>query len=381
MVRRVRSHLSALSDASGNEFCASGGCTLASKDLMERERLLSLINTNVSDLIWLMVVEPKNRYRCVAVSGSYITVTGLREEQVVGKRLEEIMPATPFHLALAKYREAIRAGETIVYEESADVPAGHIVLETRLTPIFDPRENCTYLLGVSRDVTERKRIEGELRQLSACLLEAQDQERRRIARELHDSTAHDLAAIAINLSLLEGAGLDESARKCLADTVSLAKQSSSEIRNLSYLLHPPLLDERGLDSALRWYTDGFAQRSGIAIKLDMPAEIGRLPQEIETALFRIVQEGLTNIHRHSSSPTARISLLRSSAGLALEVQDKGHGMPRDTSKETRGTIEGMGVGIAGMRERLRQLGGRLEIDTNSHGTIVRATLPLSKVHS
>jgi signal transduction histidine kinase len=113
----------------------------------------------------------------------------------------------------------------------------------------------------------------------------------------------------------------------------------------------------------------------------MPAKIGRLPQEIETALFRIVQEGLTNIHRHSSSPTARISLLRSSAGLVLEVQDEGHGMPRDTVKETRGTIEGMGVGIAGMRERLRQLGGRLEIDSNSYGTIVRATLPFSKVQS
>ncbi|HEV8711870.1 MAG TPA: PAS domain-containing protein, partial [Candidatus Binatia bacterium] len=196
--------------------------------LMERERLLSLINANASDLIWLMAVERKDCYRCVAVSGSYMTATGLREDQVVGKRLEEILQAAPFHLALTKYQEAIRIGETIVYEESADVPAGHVVLETRLTPIFDPRENCTYLLGVSRDVTERKRIEGELRQLSACLLEAQDEERRRIARELHDSTAHNLAAIAINLSLLkESEGLDRAARKCLADTVSLTNQSSS----------------------------------------------------------------------------------------------------------------------------------------------------------
>ena len=328
------------------------------ESLLERERLLSLINANVSDLIWMMKVEPKGCYRCVAVSRSFMTTFGLREDQVVGKRIEEISQPPALHIALTKYREAIREGGTIIYEICGNVPSGQAILETRLTPIFDPGKKCRYLLGVSRDVSEHKRIESELHQLSASLLKAQDDERRRIARELHDSTAHNLAAIAINLSLLkESAGLDRTARKYLVDALSLTKQSSSEIRNLSYLLHPPLLDERGLASALRWYTEGFAKRSGIQIQLDIPVEIGRLPEEIAMALFRVVQESLTNIHRHSGSRTARVSLRQSPAGLALEVRDKGHGMPRDNFKEISGTIEGMGVGIAGDAGTAQSTGG------------------------
>jgi PAS domain S-box-containing protein len=250
-------------------------------------------------------------------------------------------------------------------------------------PIFgaDPTRPQAVVVTFS-DITEHKRIEEELRQLSAYLLEAQDEERRRIARDLHDSTAQSLAAIAINLGLLgRSGGLDGDAQKRVAESVSLAKQCSDEIRNVSYLLHPPLLDELGLASAVRWYVEGLAQRSGIRVDLEISSELGRLPKETETALFRIVQEGLMNIHRHSGSATAKVRIVRDAAGAKLEVVDAGTGI-RATGVETLdGRRVRPGVGISGMRERLRLLGGKLEIDSSPQGTTVKASLPLDGSNS
>ncbi len=215
-----------------------------------------------------------------------------------------------------------------------------------------------------------------LRELSARLLQVQDDERRRIARDLHDSTGQILALLSMTLS-----GLQAEARKFspdlaqgLAENVEVVKQVSAELRTLSYLLHPPLLDEMGLESALRWYVDGFGKRSGIKVTLDLSANLGRLSRELETAIYRIVQECLTNIHRHSESPTARIRLSQLASQIALEIDDEGKGIAQE--KLSKIVSSGLsGVGLRGMRERIMDFHGDLEITSNGKGTHVKVTIP------
>jgi PAS domain S-box-containing protein len=235
-------------------------------------------------------------------------------------------------------------------------------------------------VAIQNALAYRKIQEAEetFRQLSARLLRLQDEERRRLARELHDSTAQSLAGVAMNLAVLndQAAALAAAPRKALAESLALTEQCTREVRTLSYLLHPPMLDEVGLASALRWFAGGFAQRSGIRVDLEVPAELERLPTEVETALFRIVQEALTNIHRHSGSPTAKIRLIRNSTGILLEVADQGRGVfAGDLQKFPKGKTV-LGVGIAGMRERVTQLGGHLEMISGNKGTTVKVTVPL-----
>ncbi len=229
-----------------------------------------------------------------------------------------------------------------------------------------------------RDITERKRAEESLRVLSGQLMHLQDQERRRIARELHDSAGQILAALSMNLDLLvtNPATLFASAAKTVNESLLLVQELSRELRTISHLLHPPLLDEVGLASGLRSYLDGFTERSKIRVDLDLPSDLGRLSQDLETAIFRVVQECLTNIHRHSASLTARITITRSDTEMTVEVQDNGRGIPPEKRREMEagGTP---GVGIRGMRERLRQLGGSLHIQSNGNGTLVVARLPVA----
>jgi signal transduction histidine kinase len=215
-----------------------------------------------------------------------------------------------------------------------------------------------------------------LRELTSYLMQSQDEERRRIARELHDSVGQSLAAMTMNLTTVTQE-IERLAqiRKAASDSLELAQQISKEVRTVSYLLHPPLLDEAGLASALRWYTQGFSERGAIKVQLDVPENFGRLPQEHETAIFRTVQECLTNIHRHSGSPIARIRLSRSVDRIHLKVEDEGDGIPAERLLEVKSATT-PGVGIRGMRERLRQLGGSLEIESNGKGTIVEAWVPV-----
>src|SRR5215469_18854047 len=216
----------------------------------------------------------------------------------------------------------------------------------------------------------------ELRQLTGRLMQFQDDERRRIARELHDSVGQNLAALIMNLNTV-GTDIDRLSQtaKAVSDSVTLAQEMNKEVRTVSYLLHPPLLDEAGLASALRWYVEGFSQRSKIQVKLEICDDFGRLPQDMETAVFRTVQECLTNIHRHSGSPIATIRLDRSDEEVRLRIEDRGAGIPREKLDEV--TSDGTpGVGIRGMRERLRQLGGSMELESNESGTIVKARLPI-----
>ncbi|MGH9325555.1 MAG: histidine kinase [Terriglobia bacterium] len=221
--------------------------------------------------------------------------------------------------------------------------------------------------------------EESLRQLWSRLVQAQDDERRRIGRELHDVTGQVLTAIAMKLGVARRTlGVDEEkARKALAEGLALTKQCSDDVRTLSYLLHSPVLEEEGLEAALRPYVESFSQRSEIHIELDIAAELGRLAHEIEAALFRVVQEGLTNIHLHSRSSGATIRFARKPNEVTLEVKDNGRGMPLELLEKIRKRGVMPGVGIASMQERIQQVGGRLDINSNERGTIVRAAVPLS----
>ncbi|HXA75852.1 MAG TPA: MEDS domain-containing protein [Candidatus Acidoferrales bacterium] len=217
-----------------------------------------------------------------------------------------------------------------------------------------------------------------LRELSARLLRVQDEERRRIARDLHDSTGQSLALLSMNLSAMEAEASKSNPGllKSLVENEEIVRQISTELRTLSYLLHPPLLEEMGLESALRWYVDGFRQRSNIQITLDLSADLGRLSQDLEIALFRVIQECLTNIHRHSESPTASIRVSRYAGGINLEVRDEGKGISPEKLAKIISSGES-GVGLRGMRERIKGLCGDLEIESDSKGTGIRVTIPVT----
>jgi PAS domain S-box-containing protein len=253
-------------------------------------------------------------------------------------------------------------------------------METHAAPL--PNADGTVAqLAVTRDVTKRKQAEEAIKEkeLSSRLLKLQDEERRRVARELHDGVGQLLVAMSMNASRLneEKSKLSPDAARCAEENSRLIEQASADIRTMSYLFHPPLLDEMGLHSALKWYVEGFAERSKIAAELELPTDGARLPQDHELCLFRIAQECLTNIHRHSGSSTALVRLLRSPGEIKLEVSDKGKGVNQETQLKIA-SGETAGVGLRGMRERLRQLGGSVEIRSNGHGTIVTATVPFAE---
>ncbi|NBV23686.1 MAG: sensor histidine kinase [Proteobacteria bacterium] len=237
--------------------------------------------------------------------------------------------------------------------------------------------------SLQTEIADRKDKEELLRQLSGHLMQAQDQERRRIARELHDNSGQTLAAIAVNLSRIENLVPDAplKVRNLVADTAAMAEQTSREIRTISYLLHPPLLEEAGLLSAIGWLANGFTQRSGIKTEVDAPAEFERLPSDIEVTLFRIVQETLTNVARHSGSKTAFIKLTRQPGEIVLQVRDEGTGIPPEKLEKVHGNVSALGVGVAGVWERVRQFGGALEINSNSRGTTVMVVVPLPEEHT
>ena len=235
-------------------------------------------------------------------------------------------------------------------------------------------------LQINTDISERKRAEELLRSLSARLLQTQDEERRRIARELHDSAGQLLVGLDINLVtvLRESDKLSTNAGRALAESVGLVKELSAELRNISHLLHPPLLDEAGLPAAIRWYVERFSQRSKIAVEIHMDSDLGRLPREIETTIFRIVQESLTNVHRHSKSSTAEVRLIREGGRIIVGICDNGKGLETEDFRTYSGFVT-PGVGIQGMRERVRQLGGQFEIQSGGNGTSILVTLPSDDV--
>src|SRR5437899_12715806 len=227
-----------------------------------------------------------------------------------------------------------------------------------------------------QDVTERNKAQMAFREISGQLENLQQEERRRLARDLHDSTSQELAVLNWNLTRLMNlvGDRDEALKTLVQQTKEIAYECSGRIRSIAYLLHPPLLGEAGLTQAVPWLADGFEQRSGVRVTLDMSPDLGRCRDEVEIAVFRIVQEGLANVLRHSGSPIARILLHRKAGWLEVAVRDQGKRHSREVLVQARDRRNGSG--ISGMRERVEQLGGGFWVECNEEGTTVKATIPM-----
>ncbi|MGH9358874.1 MAG: PAS domain-containing protein [Terriglobia bacterium] len=322
--------------------------------------------------------------------------TGFARDEVIGRKLWE-----PWWSQLPKETEMLKAGlAKAVRGEMAHGSCYYCLhdgtkryADCTLDPVKDESGHVVMIVATGLDVTEQRELraqleervmqrtselqeaERSLRELTAHLQTAQDEQGRRIARELHDSAGQSLTALSLNLALMDHKLAQNSpeAARLIKDSRQIMGELSKELRTISYLFHPPMLDEAGLDQALRHYVDGFAERSGIAVQLEIPPKLSRLPRDTEIIVFRIVQECLTNIHRHSESSSALVRITRDPQTVTLEVQDRGKGMAA-----AKGPVSGPakpGVGILGMRERMRQLRGHLEIQSGAGGTTVRATFP------
>jgi two-component system, NarL family, sensor kinase len=259
-----------------------------------------------------------------------------------------------------------------------ELKQAHDELEQRVQQRTAELSRTLAQLGL--EITVRKQAEERFRSLSLRLMTLQDEERRRIARDLHDTTGQTLAAIKMTLGLLhESAARMPEITRLVNELSTLADEAMQAIRTTSYLLHPPLLDEVGFSSAARWFVEGFAKRSSIQVACDLPQICERPPRNCELVLFRVLQESLTNVHRYSGASAVSVKLRLEKDQLKFEVSDNGCGIPEECLRRVRESGGSTGVGIAGMRERVQELGGQLDVQSNRTGTTVRVALPLSGV--
>jgi signal transduction histidine kinase len=319
----------------------------------------------------------QSRERALAAKEQALSQQPSRVEMAADTDVEQLigrMRQANEHLAVATVNAQYASDAAMTDAASARRDLDLVVQElSATTSRMD--EVLSTTRGLEAQVRQR---EEDYEELSSRMLQLQDDERRRLAVDLHDSTAQYLAALSMNLDLLDQSdldGLDIQLRRVLTESRLLAESCAREVRTLAYLLHTPLLEERGLVSAVRSYVQGFTERSHIRVHLDAD-ELARLPQPIEMGLFRVVQESLTNIHRHASTAMASIRIATAAHTVTLEIHDRGHGLRKDlTQGADLSSPAVLGVGIQGMRERIRQLGGTFEVVFTAKGTTVRATVP------
>lgn len=322
--------------------------------------------------------------RVMFVNDAVQRLTGFSAAELDGRNLWEVLTTREQRAAVQDLQRRVQREDVSRHEIHLTSKDGRVLtLEASSANRYSAESKLLNIVLLAVDITDRKAAEAALHELSGRILNLQDEERRRLARELHDSTAQTLAGLSMNLSILaEAVGmLDERQRAALQESQNSCADAMQDIRTMSYLLHPPLLDESGLLSALNWFVDGFSQRSGIKVKVQADSKMKRLPREVEMTLFRIVQEALTNVHRHSKSRSARIQMSLQNGHVNLEIADNGQGMPPEIVERVAGSNGGLGLGLAGMRERVRQLRGELQIHSTSRGATVRVTLPVTAAAS
>jgi len=337
--------------------------------LLDQAQLLDLAN----DAIFVRTFDDTITYWNQGAERLY----GWSREEVLGRPIHDTL-RTEFPQPFSEIRAQVLRDGTWQGELTHSRRDGsRITVASRWSLWRNKDERPLGFLELNTDMTDRKQAEENVRALSGRLLKLQDDERRHIARELHDSAGQLLVALGMNLASVqkEAKQLSAKASGACRASMELVKELSGELRTISHLLHPPLLDEAGLASAVQLYVEGFAERSKIAVELELSPELGRLSPDAETAIFRIVQECLTNIHRHSGSPRASIHITRNLREVKVEVRDQGKGIP--TGKHPNSPRLKTGVGIQGMKERMAQLGGQLEIRPGKNGTTVVATLLVS----
>jgi PAS domain S-box-containing protein len=332
--------------------------------LAYQAKLLDLVN----DAIFIRNAADKISYWNEAAERLYGWASG----EVLGRSVHEILH-TEFPVPMSEIRHADR-WEGELRHTTRD--GSQITVASRWTTLRDHSGKPVGWLEINTDITARKRAEESARSLSGRILTLQDDERRRIARGLHDSLGQYLTALKINLDQLSAP--DNGNAALASECAGIVDKCLTETRTISYLLHPPMLDEAGLGSAARWYVDGFSRRSGIKVNLNLPPKLDRMHRDVEVALFRAVQEALTNAHRHSGGSMVDIHLSVDTKELQLKIKDDGRGIP---AKRLRTLMEGgaeAGVGLAGMRERMREVGGSLEIRSDRTGTTVVISIPVER---
>jgi PAS domain S-box-containing protein len=315
-------------------------------------------------------------------------IKGYASSEIVGKHFSIFYPQEAIDCDWPNQELQIAAREGRFEEEGWRVRKdGSKFWASAIISALRDADGRTYgFAKVTRDMTEQREAqrrlqesERTLRTLSISLLRAQDEERRRVGRELHDSIGQYLAMLKMKLDMVQMSNNPPSGM--LDECTQLADQTIKEVRTMSYLLYPPMLEENGLKSAIVWFVDGFSKRSGIDTDVRMPDELERLPADIELALFRVLQESLANVHRHSGSQVAKIRLALDRGKVVLEVADEGNGMSLSKIRAANEDVTGsLGVGLRGMTERARQLGGTLDVQSSPRGTTVTATIPIPENH-
>ncbi len=332
-----------------------------------------------SSTVGFAILDRELRYR--RINDNLARMAGLSTTDFLGRSVGEIFSDS----ASATYdavRQVVETGTPIldreVSERTLSNPNDKRYWLVNYFPIRGEDNQVNEIGVISVDITARRNAESAIRRLGGRLLNLQDQERRRIARELHDSLGQYLAGLKMTIELLAQPSTRDK-EPLFAECSDILERCISETRTLSHLLHPPLLDEAGFASAAKWFVSGFSQRSGIPVSFDLMPNFPRLAETIEIALFRVLQESLTNVHRHSRTRGAEIRVDLTGQEVTLEIKDFGCGIPPNVLRPMQKNGMQSGVGLAGMRERVNELGGKLQIESSSQGTTIRVTIPLSQV--
>ena len=403
--------ITALRDENGNLY----GFAKVTRDATQRKQAQELLRQSEERFRLLVeevrdyaifVLDPEGRINSWNLGAQQLK--GYREEEILGKHFSMFYPEADRKAGKPQHMLEVAAQAGRVEDEGWRVRKDGSMFWANvvITALHDHGGKLIGFSKVTRDVTEKMRAhmelqrsneelakeitekvkaqkqlqesEQSLRNLSRHLLRTQDEERRRIGRDLHDSVGQYLAVLKMSLDAVKTLLRPDNqpAHEALGQCIDLAAECIKEVRTIAYLLYPPMLEETGLRSAIQWYLEGFAKRSGIETSLDISPDFGRLPRDVELALFRVLQESLTNVHRHSGSSVAQIRISLNNGNVNLEVKDQGKGIPPEVLQMAGGDTSGaLGVGLRGMSERMRQLGGKIELRSTSAGTTVLATAP------